>query len=303
MAKLIEKAYLCGKKVYKKAKNDELYGIAGHSSLFLVISFFPLVLLIISLLQYTHLNANDIEKLLEYAPSINNSFASSIKEIFEGKSVAALSISAISLVWSASASIFSIMRGLNHVYEKKETRNYFLVRASAIVYTLLFVISLIITLGLLVFGSSIFEMIASFLPFLKELEFITILFGKTVAFLLIVMLFDLLYTLIPNRPSLPLFELPGALFSAFGWYAFSFFYSLYIDNFSRLPSLYGSIAAIVLLLVWLYFCMYIFFLGAELNIVLEEEGAFKKRREAFHKKLSERKKKKNEKQKIYSSRS
>ncbi len=288
---LFKKGYRLAKQVFSKSKEHEIYLAAGHSSLFIVISFFPLILLLLSLLKYTPLTAENMTDFIKFI-SLPTQFEDALKEALDTKTSTALSISAISLIWSASASIFSIMRGLNHVYEKKETRNYFIIRASAILYTLLFIISLVVALGLLVFGGTLYDTLSSILPLLESSEFFSMLLGKSVAFLMLVILFDLLYTLIPNRPSLPHFEIFGALFAGVGWYIFSYFYSLYVENFSRLPSIYGSIAAIVLLLVWLYICMYIFFLGAELNIVLDENGLFKTQRETFYEKRKAKEKQK-----------
>ena len=60
-------------------------------------------------------------------------------------------------------------------------------------------------------------------------------------------------------------HLPGAVFSAVGWVLFSFFYSLYVTDFPNAASLYGSLAAVCLLMLWVYFCLLILLLGAELN--------------------------------------
>ena len=80
-----------------------------------------------------------------------------------------------------------------------------------------------------------------------------------------------LYLLIPNRKSDRAgAELPGAILSAAGWLGFSYLYSFYIDRMSNYSAMYGSLTAIVLCMIWLYACMYIMFIGAELNVVASE---------------------------------
>ncbi len=283
--KYIQNAFSIARSVYIKSRDDAVYGAAGHSTLFLVISFFPLVMLFISLIRFSPLTEEQVIEVFDFISPMN--IKNIISEVFESSGSVAISISAATLIWSASASIFSITKGLNLVYNKKETRNYFLVRAASIIYTVAFIISLTAALGLLVFGGTIIEFISYYLPLIKSFEFI----GKLIAFAMITIIFNLLYTIVPNRPSKPLFELPGAVFSAIGWYLFSFFYSIYINNFSNIPSIYGSIGAIVLLLIWLYVCMYIFFLGAELNAVLEERGMFRDKRNEFFDKRKAKKRK------------
>ena len=77
--------------------------------------------------------------------------------------------------------------------------------------------------------------------------------------------------IIPNRKTRVIRELPGAIISAAGWILFSYAYSFYIDNMSNFSYMYGSLTAIVLCMLWLYFCMYIMFVGAEINVVLQNK--------------------------------
>jgi len=63
-------------------------------------------------------------------------------------------------------------------------------------------------------------------------------------------------------------EFPGAIISAAGWVGFSALYSFYITHFANYSYLYGSLTAIVLLMLWLYFCMNILFFGAEVNVLI-----------------------------------
>ena len=60
-------------------------------------------------------------------------------------------------------------------------------------------------------------------------------------------------------------SIPGAMFSALGWLVFSYVFSLYIDNFANMTYMYGSLTAFIILMLWVYFCIYIFFIGAEIN--------------------------------------
>ena len=69
----------------------------------------------------------------------------------------------------------------------------------------------------------------------------------------------------PNRKSNIFYEFPGALLASVGWIVFSYGFSFYIDHMANFSVMYGSLTAIVLLLLWVYFCMYILFIAAELN--------------------------------------
>ena len=83
--------------------------------------------------------------------------------------------------------------------------------------------------------------------------------------------FVLLYKTVPNRHTRWLAELPGAILSAISWMGVSYLYSLYIAQ-ERVVRVYGSLAAVVLLLIWLYACMYIVFIGAKINYLLRKKN-------------------------------
>ena len=84
---------------------------------------------------------------------------------------------------------------------------------------------------------------------------------------MLVLFFEMVYIAVPDRKSGIIEELPGALISAVGWIGFSYLYSFYIDNFSNYANIYGSLTAVVLMMLWLYFCMYIMLFGAEVNVI------------------------------------
>ena len=84
---------------------------------------------------------------------------------------------------------------------------------------------------------------------------------------LMVLFFTLMYLLIPERKSSFFAELPGAILTSAGWLGFSYLYSYYIDHIANYNATYGSLTAIVLCMIWVYACMYIMFIGAEVNQV------------------------------------
>ena len=83
---------------------------------------------------------------------------------------------------------------------------------------------------------------------------------------LLIIFFALIFKMLPNRKASFKSQLPGAVLSAVSWYVFSFALSIYVEYFNGF-STYGSLATIVLVMLWLYFCMYILLLCAETNVV------------------------------------
>ena len=132
----------------------------------------------------------------------------------------------------------------------------------------MFALLLIVSLVLLVFGNQLYELILKKLPFLSDFALLLISARSLITMLIMTFFFLLLYLFVPNRKSHILRELPGALLSAGGWLGFSYLFSYYIDHMGNFSYTYGSLTAIVICMLWLYACMYILFIGAEVNVVL-----------------------------------
>ena len=154
---------------------------------------------------------------------------------------------------------------MNNIYGIKETRNYFRLRFLAIFYTLVFALMLICTMFFLIFGNSLLLWIQNRLPSLVDLALLIISIRTIVVLLVLLVFFVTIYLFIPNRKSRLIYELPGALISSAGWMIFSYGYSYYIDHLKNFTNTYGSLTAAVLLMLWLYACMYILFFGGEVN--------------------------------------
>ena len=75
----------------------------------------------------------------------------------------------------------------------------------------------------------------------------------------------------PNKRGKPLRQLPGAIFTALGWVFASFLFSIYMDIFKGFSNMYGSLTTIIIIMLWLYFCMYVMLLGGELNDMVERK--------------------------------
>lgn len=255
-----------------KISFDNVGAYSAQASFFIVISFFPFLMFLLTLVQYLPITESIMQTTMSslFPDFINSFIGSIISEIYSKATGTIISVTVITALWSASRGFLSIVRGLNAVYSIRETRNYFVVRAISALYTLVFAAVIILTLGLLVFGNRLYMWINTKLPFLNDFALLLISFRTLLGMCILTLFFLALYVVIPNRKSRILNELPGALLSAAGWMLFSYIYSMYIDHMGNYSYMYGSLTAIVLLMLWLYFCMYILFLGAEVNLFLQK---------------------------------
>jgi len=259
------------KQFLKKVQNDNVNAFAAQSALFIMISFFPLIMVILNLLQFLPMSSEEfIELLLQAFPEIFEPYVSEIvNDLYEKSSGTMLTITLITSVWSASKGALSLVRGLNGVYNIEETRNYIILRIVSFFYTIVVVVLILASLFLLVLGNTLYQFISELMPWLASLARIFIN-TRTVIFLCVTSLFfTLVYKAIPARKSTMLIQLPGAIFSAVAWMLFSYGFSFYFNNYGNYSYMYGSLTTIVLIMLWLYTCMYILFLGGEINHFFE----------------------------------
>jgi membrane protein len=249
---------------------------AAHTGYFVVLSIFPLLLLLLSLLRYTGLAVDNLVGFLEgiLPGALMPSARQLILSTYFNTSGAAVSLSALAALWSASRGIYGIMTGLNAIYGAKESRGYFHTRWLSVVYTFVFLLMLLVTLTLNVMGSSFFQALSpaesdllSFLDEVVDLRFFLILLMQTAVF-------AAMFTFLPNRKIRLRESLPGALLASSGWLIFSDLYSIYVRRSSVLSNAYGSVYAVALSMLWLYCCICIVFYGGVLNRLLIEKPSF-----------------------------
>ena len=247
---------------------------AANAGFFVVLSLFPFLVLILGLLRYTGLQVDTLAAVLEgilpqaLLPTVNRLILST----YSNTSGLVIGFSALTSLWSASRGVHGIIQGLNAIYDAHENRGYVYTRSMGVFYTILLLLVLFLTLALHVFGTTILAMIPAgssrFLDFLGsvlDLRFFLLLFLQTG-------LFCAMYMVLPNRNNTFRDSLPGALLASIGWQVFSNVYSIYVDNFAGLSNIYGSVYAIALSMLWLYFCLSILFYGGALNKYLMDKG-------------------------------
>ncbi len=254
----------------RKVRDDFISAFSAQAALFVLISFFPFIMLLLNLVQFLPITESVLMATLTqiFPGSISPLIINIVSEVYNKASGTIISLTIITTLWSASQGILAIVKGLNSVYGIKETRSYLKLRLISSVYTLIFAVMLIITLTILVFGNRLYVWIESKIPILRELALVIISIRTIAGLFILTLFFLLMYVVIPNRSTRVYKELPGAIVSAAGWMGFSYLYSFYIDNMSNYSRMYGSLTAIVLFMLWFYFCMHILFIGSEINVVL-----------------------------------
>lgn len=272
------KTYQIYKDLSARLKEASISAYAGQSAFMLILSFFPFIILLTSLLKFTSLSEEVLIASADIAipSSFEDIIIPLINEVYQGPSHAVLSITIITALWLGSKTFLALIRGLNSVYGLEENRNYFVVRFLSILYTFAFALLLVLVLAVLVFGNTLYLHLQQHFPFLENILLPIISFRTVIGFIIMLFFFNILYTHVPNKKLHFSEQLPGALLATSGWLGFSYLYSYYVDHISNYSSFYGTMTTIALLMVWLYACMYILFLGGFLNCLLNPDRCTKK---------------------------
>ncbi len=270
--KLVNKTIKLIRGFLRAMNEDHVGAYAAQSAYFIMLSFIPFIILLLTLIQYTTLTRADIYGAAQviFPDSMNGFVIDIINEVYS-KTAVTVSLSAITAAWSAGKGFLALMRGMNSVYDVEEQRNYIILRFRSAIYTIVFVVSIILSLVVLVFGNSIHRAAVVHMPFLAVITGMILKLKDVVAIAFFTLVFMLLYKFVPNRKARLLSQAPGAVFSSVCWYLFSIGFSLYVTYTPGLSNMYGSLTTIILVMLWLYFCMYIILLGAEINSYFEEQ--------------------------------
>ena len=247
---------------------------AAQAAYFFVLSLIPIILLLLSMVRYTDLTKDVVmNAVLQVFPDSVVSLLRSILNQVYRVSENMIPVTAVVALWSAGKGVLSVTSGLNCIYSNIETRNYFYLRIRASLYTVLFLVAIILSLIISVFGNSISAVVYEHIPFLVKVVDFIMRIRTLVTLIVLTVFWDLVYKFLPNRKHKAKTtlrkQLPGAAFTAFGWQLLSFIFSVYLDVFTGFSTMYGSMTTIVLIMLWLYGCMYIILLGGELNALLE----------------------------------
>ncbi len=259
-------------KFMKKMKYDRIDVYAAQASFYTIMSAIPILMLMFTLLKFTPLTQEMVMEVL--GRIVNEDIMSRVQEIvgnvYHG-SITLVSFAAVSLFWVSGKGILGLMNGLNNIHRLKENRNYFLLRIRASAYTVLMVVAFILAAAILVFGFRFQSYLSGLFPLLEKYQDILIYLQTLIALCLLMLIFTALYVFLPNRVKTFVSQFPGAVFATLSWCIFSYFFSIYLSYAKNMSVIYGGLVTLVL---WLYSCMYLWFIGAEINAYMENPDSF-----------------------------
>lgn len=261
---------------HRKLKYDRVDVYTAQASFYMMMSAAPIIMLMFTLLKFTPLTEDMVMDTL--GNIMNQNVMASVQDIvssvYQGSTFTLISFAALSLLWVSGKGIMGMMNGLNNIYGLWEDRNFILRRLAASFYTVLMVVAFILAIAILMFGFRFQDYLCSLLPFLREHQKVMIYIQTLVALCMMSAIFTAMYVFLPNRKKRVVSQLPGAIFATLSWCVFSYFFSIYLGLAKNMSVIYGGLVTLVVMLLWLYSCMYLWFIGAEINAFLENRESF-----------------------------
>lgn len=257
-----------------RMRDVDISGMGAQLAYFFLLSFFPLLIFIVTLLPYLDLNEDHVFDFIQtIVPTevflLTQGTLTEILTTHNGGGL--LSIGIIGTIWSASRGVNALIKTLNDAYEA-EARLSIINRAWSLVFTISLVLVILMVLLIPIFGHHIALSLFNYLgveeTFSEFWRFVQWMLPPILIFIILV----LMYWIIPNTdPRLHFTSvLPGAIFSTVSWLLLIYGFSYYVNNFGNFASTYGSIASVIVLMLWLYMTGMILIFGGLLNASMQK---------------------------------
>ncbi|MEE1003094.1 MAG: YihY/virulence factor BrkB family protein [Acutalibacteraceae bacterium] len=272
-------------KIYK----THVFAYASQATLFVIISAVPFLMLVLNVIQaLLPFQPADLKGMIDTLfPVQIREMAYRIVEDFYDVNVPLISVTSVFLVWSASRGVRAISAGLKIVFDSQDSRGIILSTIWSLIYTALFMISLVASAAALLFGKYLAQIIVKYIPSLESLINIILNSRYLILYVFLTLVFMGGYKYLGRSKISFHRQFVGAALAAGTWLLFSYFYSLYIANISNMSYIYGSLTAVIFLMLWLWFCMIFLLFGAvvnrwlyehDLSVILIIKSVFSKRK-------------------------
>lgn len=258
--------------LWRKLKDDNVFNGAAALGFYLTLAIFPAMILTMAVIPYLPVARVDqaIMDLLRQAlpASAADVFARVVDEVTRERRGGLLSFGLVATLWAASTGMYAIMQQLNIAYGVAEGRPFVRARATALGLSVMFLVLVVGSLSLVVLGGVMQDWIGTRWGYSSPLLGFFRIFRWVVIGAALVLAFALVYYLAPNvKERFRLFT-PGSLVAAALLAAASAGFSLYTSRVADYDATYGSIGAVIVLMLWLYIAGLVTLVGSAINVLL-----------------------------------
>jgi membrane protein len=283
---LIKKIYYFLETLIKRCFDHDILGISYELTYKLIFALFPFLIFLLTIIGFLNLDGTVIitelqDTIPREALEIIEIFVSEVVDVRHG---GLLTGSLIVAIFSASSGFSAVMRGINRSYGVKETRSFLLAKFISIVLVIIFTITIVFSLGILIYGGTILSYIINIYTFMElNLDYAIHLrvegvinlvssFTMTLAPLLIMVVSVMIIYWLGSAKKVTFTSvMPGSVFTVSLWVISSYVFSMYIEMFSRHTIIYGSMGSVFILMLWLNLISLVLVLGSEINSMIKIE--------------------------------
>ena len=260
---------------------DNTSGMAAQLAYYFLLAIFPLLIFLLTLVPLFQIDQATITQMIQdYAPSdIAGTLEGIIGDVMTSSSGGLLSVCLIVTLWSASNGMTALMNAFNVAYDIEDNRNFIVAKLLSIVFTVILALSVILTFVLIVFGEQIGNLMFGVIGLDQQFQTLWNLVRSILPLLLVFVVFLVMYTTAPNIRLKVKSVIPGTLFTTVAFLVASWAFSFYISNFGNYSATYGSIAGVIILILWLYITGVIIILGAQINAIMHKRTLRKEKEE------------------------
>jgi membrane protein len=266
-------------RLWTRLNEHDIFGSAAQLSYYFLLALFPLLLFLMSLLGYFAEAGSQLRnKLITYLATVMPSSAitlvhTTLDEITQSTGGGKISLGILAALWAASNGMGAISDTLNDAYGVKEQRSWWKVRLVAIVLTISVSILIVVALAIVLFGGQIGERVATHFGFTRVFIVVWKILQWPIALFFLLLTFDLIYSFAPDvRRRKRKWWTRGSVAAVIIWLLVSFGFRLYLHFFNSYSVTYGSLGALIVLMLWFYFTGLAILIGGEINSELEQSA-------------------------------
>jgi membrane protein len=265
------------KRLYDRSMNADIFSRSAQVAFYFSFALFPLLLFLISLLGIILVSSDGVKRelfvyLSQIMPGqVYNLVHATIEEVVEKSTSGKLTLGLLFTLWSASAGFDAVRNALNEIYEIKESRPLWRTKLQSLLLTFVITTIAIFILALVFYGWNLLGVILAGIGLEVSSPWVLKVIQWTAAFLLIFLICELVYNLLPNRQHFTwLRVMPGSIVAIVLWILFSAIFRIYLGYFDTYNKAYGSLGAVIIMMLWLYLTASALLLGGAINSVLRE---------------------------------
>lgn len=262
-----------------RIQRSDMSGMGAQLAFFFLLSFFPMLIFLVTLLPYLNLEQGQVFDFLDtiMPNEVYGFIEGTLVDVLNNQNSGLLSIGILGTIWSASKGVDALMKALNRAYDVEGIVS-FKNRLWSLLFTISLVAVILIALVLPIFGQQIGNIVFGYFGVTGSFEEVWYFVRWIMPLALISIVLILMYWIVPNTaPRLTIMSVfPGAIFATGGWLLLTYGFSFYISNFGNYSKTYGSIGGVIILMLWLYFTGMVLILGGILNAAVQKRQIAKK---------------------------